>query len=254
MVENRLKSDLRDGGPMIGMGVSLGSMRAVEVVANSKFDFVMVDTLHGHFDKLGATTAIRMLLKSGHVPICRVSDCTFGQINAALDAGALGVVVPMVNTRAEVEQAVCAAFYPPLGERSKGSIARTVHGDDYAEEANGNLMLTIMVETSQAIKNIESILDVPRVDCCLIGASDLSFATGFATSSDDFRAHVKAVLGAAGPRNIPVGISVKSPSEISMWLQEGIRLFLASHDLALLEGAVADYDRSFASFRCGSDH
>ena len=249
MNPNSIKRKLGQHEIVTGFGLSMGSLRSAEISASTAFDFVMVDTLHGHFDKASATDALRSLARTGRAPFARVSGIEYGPINDFLDAGAVGIVVPMVCSREDAEKAVNCTFYPPLGRRSKGSIATVIYGSEYASRANDEIALIVMVETPDAVEKAEEIVSVGGVDGCLIGASDLSFVMGVGKQSPQFIDAVRHVRRAGAKRQVAVGISVGSVDEALFWAKEGLTFFLTSHDLALLVTCIGDYDRSFDRLR-----
>lgn len=246
-----LKELFAKGRLAIGTGVSLGSLRSVEIVANTSFDFAMVDTMHGHFDKSGATDAIRSLLRSGPAPLARVSENAPGLINDQLDAGALGVVIPMVESRAAAQAAVEATYYPPVGRRSKGSVASVVHGAGYADRANDLVSLIVMIETPEAVAAADEILSVHGITGCLIGASDLQFVLGVGRDSAEFLRAVDLVVAAGRRHHVAIGISIGEADEVAVWSERGVSFFLASHDLSILSEAIQRFDASFRSVRGG---
>jgi 2-keto-3-deoxy-L-rhamnonate aldolase RhmA len=237
---------LKKDKPVIGIGVCLGSSRIAEMAATSSFDYIMVDLLHSHYSKQEATSSIRFLSKcGGPVPIARVMNNDPGEINEVLDAGALGVIVPMVSSAEEAERAVMAAYYPPLGKRSKGSPAAVFHGSDYVEKINSLVKLIVMIETPEAAEKAEEILSVKGVGGCLIGASDLSFVMKETGCFDRFESSVAKVLDAGKKYNIAMGISVGSPEEVKKWYPRGADFFLASHDMGILNSAMKLHEKRF---------
>ena len=132
--------------PIVGLGLCLGSVRVAEMVSQTSFDYVMVDMLHSHFTKETATGSIRSLARSeGPIPFGRVANNDAGEINELLDAGAMGIVVPMIGSGAESMRAVEASYYPPIGKRSKGSPAAVFYGNDYYSKINRILNLIVMI-------------------------------------------------------------------------------------------------------------
>jgi 4-hydroxy-2-oxoheptanedioate aldolase len=249
MITNVVKQKLKSRKLVIGLGLSLGSTRSAEIAGNSMFDFVMVDTSHGHFDKVGATEALRLLARTGRMPFVRVHSNDFMAINGLLDAGALGMVVPMVNSPEEADKAVKATFYPPLGSRSKGSIATVVYGEEYVSNANAEIALIVMIETLDAVNRSDEILSVKGLDACLIGAADLSFTMGVEKDDRAFVDAVGRVITSTRKNGLSAGISVKNVEEALFWKDRGISFFLTSHDLALLTACIRDYDHSFEILR-----
>ena len=240
------KLQLKDTRPVVGFGICLGSARIAEMVAQTNFDYVMVDLLHSHFSKSEATTAIRSLAGlQGPVAIGRVADNLSGSINELLDAGAMGIIVPMIESKMEAEQAVRAAYYPPLGTRSKGSPAAVFYGPDYYEKINGTLSVIVMIETPEAAENAEQILSVPGITGCLIGAGDLSYILQETGRKDQLDQLIGNVLSVGKSHNIAIGISVNKPKDLEYWWYKGMYFFLVSHDMAVLAEAIRSQDNKF---------
>jgi 4-hydroxy-2-oxoheptanedioate aldolase len=249
--ENQVKKKMREGKVVVGVGMSLGSVRSVEAFAATEPDYLMVDLQHGHFDKDSATNALRSIAFTPAVPFARVASNDPAQINDALDAGALGVVVPMVNTRADAEAAVRAAYYHPAGERSRGSLACVPYGDEYPRAANDAISLVVMIETPEGVGNAREILSVAGIHCALIGPSDLSLAMGCSTRSVPFQEAVSTVVAAARANGVAVGIAASTAVEAAEWQGKGVRFFLATHDTALLRGLARQFVASFDAMRKG---
>jgi 4-hydroxy-2-oxoheptanedioate aldolase len=233
-MRNRIRSLLQAGEPFIGSTIMLGSTRATEIMSHAGFDFLMVDLQHGPFDKASATDAIRALAPSSTIPFARVAENSPGRINDVLDAGALGVVVPMVNSAREAVAAVEAAFYPPKGRRSKGSAATSIHGADYATWANDQVLLMVMIETAEAVGRADEILAVPGIDLCLVGTSDLSFEMGCQRNAEPIGAAIAATIAAGRAHGVAVGTAIGSPADIAELQPLGPAFYLISHDHGLL--------------------
>ncbi len=232
--------------PVVGFGVCLGSTRIAEMAAMTRFDYIMVDLLHSHFSKESATNAVRAIARSGGaVPLGRVSNNDPGSINDLLDAGAMGIIVPMVESAEEAVKAVDAIYYPPLGKRSKGSPAAVFYGPDYYTEINRNLNALVMIETVSAAGKADEILAVPGITGCLIGAGDLKFEMKMNGTHSEFMSVVDGVVESAGKNKIAVGISVGSPDELKTWWERGVDFFLTSHDMGILSTAMKKYDEKF---------
>lgn len=252
VVDGSLKAKLRARQTLIGVGLSMGCLRSVELVSRTQFDFAMIDTQHGHFDKPGATDAIRSIaFAHGPCPLARVSMNEAGPVNDLLDAGALGIVIPMLESASEAEAAVRHVFYPPLGRRSKGSLAPAVHGPRYAGQANASIALIVMIESPEGVSRASEILSVKGIDACLIGSSDLAFAMQTTKGSPELQRSIDRVVDAATASGIAAGINVGSAAEVERWVRRGLSFFLASHDLALLSEKIQAFDASFAGLRTG---
>jgi 4-hydroxy-2-oxoheptanedioate aldolase len=250
---NEVKRRLKDGDVIVGVGLSLGSVRSAEIFAAARCDFLMVDLQHGHYDKAGATNALRSIAATDCVPFARVGSNDPARINDVLDSGALGVVVPMINAPDQAEAAVRAAYYHPQGERSRGSLSTVVYGDDYGDQANGNIAVVLMLETPEAIRNARSIVSVKGVDCLLIGPSDLSLSMGCSTRDPRFMEAVDSVVAAAKEAGVAAGIAVSGAEEAELWIRRGLTFFLATHDTALLKKLAVQFMASFQPLRIGRD-
>lgn len=188
-VETVIPDDLRSRadaqGAALGAWISLREPIAAEVASRAGYDYVCVDMQHGlaDYDMMGRMLAATALGTS--LPIVRVPWNEPGAISRALDAGALGLIVPMVNTAEEAAAVVAAAKYPPVGARSHGPLAARIRfGDDYVAQANRIVSVIPMIETAEAVENVEAIASVPGVDGLYIGPADLSISLGLAPAGD----------------------------------------------------------------------
>jgi len=164
--------------------VQLGMFQQLPLPAISRYlarqgwDWLVLDMQHGSFDFQTAYECCHVIRQGGARPVVRVPVGNFSAIERVLDLGALGVVVPMVNSREEAEQAARAAKYPPLGKRSRGGDAWYHHGDDYTEAANQMTVLLVQIEHIKAVAVAEQILSVEGVDGFLMGQVDLAMSMG----------------------------------------------------------------------------
>lgn len=142
------------------------------------WDWIVLDMQHGCMDLTTAYECIHTIRTTGASPIVRVSIGGYSEIQKLLDLGAAGIVVPMVNSRAEAELAAQAAKYPPLGSRSVGGDAWYHYGNDYVQRANKETLLLVQIEHIQAVNSVEQILSVPGVDGCFMGQVDLAMSMG----------------------------------------------------------------------------
>jgi len=149
-------------------------------LAQQGWDWIILDMQHGCFDYEKAYECIHTIRTAGVRPVVRVSIGNYSEIQKVLDLGALGVVVPMVNSPEEAEQAAQAAKYPPLGSRSKGGDPWYHYGDNYTQSANRETLLLVQIEHVKAIRSVEQILSVKGVDGCFMGQVDLALSMGLA--------------------------------------------------------------------------
>ena len=179
MRENALKKIWAKGDAVINGWLSIPSGFSAEVMAHQGFDSLTIDMQHGVVDYQVAVSMLQGISTLGVVPLARVPWNDPARLMKILDAGAYGVICPMVNTRDEAEALVRACKYPPRGYRSWGPVRASIYaGSDYGDHANDNLVVMPMIETAEALKNLDDILSVPGVDAVYVGPSDLSLALG----------------------------------------------------------------------------
>jgi 4-hydroxy-2-oxoheptanedioate aldolase len=176
----------RDGRTTIGAWLSLRDPYLAEVAATAGYDYVCVDMQHGLSDFHDVTTLLHAMARTPTVPIVRVPWNEQGIIGRVLDAGALGVIIPMVNSPEEAQRAVNSCRYAPIGARSFGPLGASArYGADYATTANETVACIPMIETRQAVEAIDEILSVPGIDAIYVGPADLSLTYGLPPAVDN---------------------------------------------------------------------
>lgn len=192
---NTAKRRMLEGKPAMGAEVLLGSPLAAEIFSLLGFDFVQVDNQHGLWNQESTMSAFRSICLGSAVPMARVQQNDFYAIGSLLDRGALGIVVPMVET---VEQAKAAAFavrYPPRGGRSSGALAARFHGSNYESWIDEEVFLAVQIESNLAVEHAEEIMAVDGIDGCWIGPADLAKSMGVDLSTKEGKkAHEAAIL------------------------------------------------------------
>lgn len=185
-MKNRLKEKWQAGQPTFGVWLSIPSPLVAEAAALADFDYVCIDMQHGVADYQVTIAMLAAMRGADSTPIVRVPWLEPGIIGRVLDAGALGVVIPMVNSRAEAEAAVAACRYAPDGARSFGPIrAGMAWGADYYHSANAEVACIPMLETRQAVESVDDILSVPGIDAAYVGPADLSITYGLPPGVDN---------------------------------------------------------------------
>ncbi len=179
MRPNALREIWRRGGVVVNGWLSIPSAFAAEVMAHQGFDSLVVDMQHGVVDYQVAVTMLQGISTTGVVPLARVPWNDPAWIMKILDAGAYGVICPMISTPEDAEALVRACKYPPRGYRSWGPVRALIYaGSDYREHADQELLVLPMIETAEGLKNLDAILSVPGVDGVYVGPADLSLALG----------------------------------------------------------------------------
>ena len=192
---NIAKRRMLEGKAAFGVEVSLGSSLAAEMLSLLDFDFVQVDNQHGAWSQESTMSASRSISLGSAVPMVRVQQNDFYAIGSLLDRGALGIIVPMVET---IEQARAAAFavrYPPRGGRSSGAFGAGFHGSDYESWIDEEVFLAVQIETKLAVERVEEIMAVDGIDGCWIGPTDLAKSMGIELNTQEGKeAHEAAIL------------------------------------------------------------
>jgi 4-hydroxy-2-oxoheptanedioate aldolase len=182
---NKLKQMWRDGRWVTMGWLSVSHSFTAEVMARQGFDALVVDMQHGTTDMADVLPMLQAISQTDTVPVVRVPWNDPATIMKALDLGAYGILVPLINTAEDAAKAVAACRYPPVGMRSSGPV-RAVHygGADYVAKANDEIVVMGMVETTEGLANLDAICATPGLDAVYIGPADLSFALGLPPGPD----------------------------------------------------------------------
>jgi 4-hydroxy-2-oxoheptanedioate aldolase len=181
-----MKQIWREGGFVTLGWLSVGNSFTAEVMARQGFDALCIDMQHGLIDYNDVWPMLQAISQTDTVPVVRVPWNDPQIIMKALDAGAYGLIVPLINTADEAAAAVSAARYPPAGIRSFGPVRAGMYaGANYAQEANDEIVVFGMIETKQGIDNVDAICATPGLDGVYIGPADLSFALGLPPQGDN---------------------------------------------------------------------
>lgn len=243
MRENRLKQLWKQGGTAVNAWVTIPSSWSAEVMAHAGFDSLTIDMQHGLADYQTALSMLQAISTTDAVPLARVTWNDPGLIMRLLDAGVYGVICPMINTRAQAEAFVGACRYPPAGYRSFGPIrALTYGGEDYGLHANENILTLAMIETAQAMQNLDDILSTPGLDGLYVGPADLSMGMGLADLANfqnpELLRLLDTILDAAARRGVVPGVHANSPQNAIMLSERGFRFVTLYSDTLLLRTAA----------------
>ena len=185
MVES-LKARWQRGDVTLGAWCMIPSSLTAEILAKGGFDWVLVDMQHGCMDYSTAVEMIRAIDLAGITPVVRVPWNEPGIVGRMLDAGAMGIVAPMIQGVEEARRLVEACLYPPAGRRSLGPVRVGARdGMGYVASANARVCVIPMIETVEALAAVEDIAAVPGVDALFVGPFDLSFSLGLPPGDND---------------------------------------------------------------------
>jgi 4-hydroxy-2-oxoheptanedioate aldolase len=236
---NQLRDRWATGGTALGAWISLRDPIVAETAASLGFDYVCIDLQHGLNDYDGAADALAAMARTGATPLVRVPWNEPGIIGRALDAGAAGVIIPMVNSVDEAQRAASACHYWPTGTRSFGPIALGARGGFAGIEAANEQVLCIpMIETREAVEQIDDILGVPGISAVYIGPADLSITYGLRPgmdqSDDEWNAAIAKVVASCVAHEVIAGVHSAAPLAAKRG-EQGFRMITVSSDL----GSVA---------------
>ena len=228
---------------------------SAEVYAAQGWDAITLDTQHGLIGYHDAVAILQAIARTGVLPLVRVPGLESGAIMKLLDAGALGITCAMINTAADAERLVRICKYPPRGERSFGPArAALVHGEDYARRADSLVSVLAMVETAEAVANIDAILGVDGIDGIYLGPADLAQSMGRPVGIGDLdpavAAAIERVRAACVARGKIVGMIAPDPMRAWQLVERGFRFVSLSSDMRALAGQAKAWVEGFR--RCAA--
>ncbi|HYE32883.1 MAG TPA: aldolase/citrate lyase family protein [Methylomirabilota bacterium] len=236
----------------MGTWLSLASPFAARMMANAGFDWLTVDLEHTPASYETAALCFSAIAAGGSAPLARIPWNTGENIKRALDSGAWGVVVPMVNSRAEAELAVRATRYHPQGDRSIGGQLHAINfGTDaatYYARGNEELLLIVMIEHADGVERAEEILSVPGIDGVFIGPNDLSNSLGlkpeFDSADEKFVSAVNHIRETARKHGVPSGIHVADTAMAERRLKEGFQFIAVSSEAGMMLGKAREITKA----------
>ena len=230
------------GGQALGAWLALPSDVSAEATARTGFDYVCADLQHGALDYQNAVGLFQAVLVGGSRPIARVPWNEPGVIGKVLDAGAEGIILPMVNSADEATAAVRAGRYPPDGARSWGPVVAGMRAARGAADANAAVAIIPMIETVSALQHLDDILSVPGVDAIYVGPADLSLSLGLPPGNNDGEAAFDDALAAIvdGCRRHGVVAGIHASGALTpRRLEQGFAMVTVASDLLALRAALA---------------
>ena len=247
---NKLKEMFKKSEPIINGWLQIPSAFSAEVMAHQGWDSCTIDMQHGMIDYPNAVTMLQAISTTNVTPLARVNWNEPGQIMKILDAGCYGIICPMVSKRDEAERFINACLYPPKGYRSYGPVRGLLYGgNDYAKEADKEVLKLAMIETKEALSKLDEILDTPNLDGIYIGPADLSLALGEEPGFDKpentlvFK-EISKILESAKKRDLLAGIHNGSVEYAQKMIKKGFDLVTVGSDQRFLSsGAKASVDK-----------
>lgn len=243
MTTNPLLERWREGGAAVGGWLAVGNAYTAELMGMLGFHWLCIDLQHGQVAEADLHSMLPAIAATPTVPLVRVAWNRPEAIMKALDAGAMGVIVPMVNDAGSAREAVRACRYPPQGLRSFGPIRAGMRGLADPAEANRQIACIVMIETQQALDNIDEILAVPGIDAIYVGPSDLGLARGRSARGDtDEAGHaedVEYIAQRAQQQGVVAGIHTSSLAYAQRWLAVGFRMVTLGSDSGFMARAAA---------------
>lgn len=244
-MRNALKDRLTGGENCINGWLSMSNGYGAELMARHPWDSLTVDLQHGVHDYASMVACFQGASASGIPLLARVPSLEAGMIGKVLDAGAWGVICPMVNSAEQATNLAAASLYPPLGERSNGPNRAAGYGEPaaaYQSFANAEVLVIPMIETIAAIDALDGILEVPGVSGIYVGPSDLAFSMGyqpaFDTENPEILAIYERVARSAKAHGKFAGIHCLDPVYAARMTQLGFQFVTVSSDaLLMMNGA-----------------
>lgn len=254
MRKNVVRQRLLSGKPSLGAMLSLGSPHVAELMAHAGLDWLIIEAEHTAIETPQVEHMLMAISGTDTIPIVRTLSADPLLIQKTLDLGAMGVFVPMVRSAEEARAVVEATRYPPEGKRGFGPFRAshyTLDYDDYLANANDNIIVALIIETKEAVENIEEILDVPGVDVVYFGLFDLCIAMGLNPLEMPFPeidAIVARTLKLCKEKGVAIGAGAMTPAGLQEQLDQGYTFVNYGSDALILkekalEGVQAFRDR-----------
>ncbi|MCB1740106.1 MAG: 2,4-dihydroxyhept-2-ene-1,7-dioic acid aldolase [Gammaproteobacteria bacterium] len=242
MRKNKLREIWKSGANTINGWLGIPNSMSAEIVANAGFESVTIDMQHGCVPFPSVVPMFQAICTTDAVPMIRVPWNEPGIIMRVLDAGAYGVICPMINTVAEARALVTACRYPPLGSRSNGPFRASIYGGaDYVQHANDEVLVLAMIETEQAIANLPEILKVEGLDGVYVGPSDLGLSMGeqatLAPTAQKVIDGIKKIADLTNAAGLIPGIHCDGPETILTRYEQGYRFATLLNDARLMAAA-----------------
>ncbi|MFI4873771.1 MAG: HpcH/HpaI aldolase/citrate lyase family protein [Blastopirellula sp. JB062] len=242
MRTNPVKQKLKSGQPTFGTWLSLGDFFASRTLARMDWDWLTLDLEHSPIDWSQAAIIFAAIADAGGAPLARVPRGDHDLIKRVLDAGAWGIVVPMVDTVEQAKAAIAAAKYPPLGDRSVGggmhSLNFDASPDEYYAAANDEILVVLQTESPQGVANAKEIYALPGCDAIFIGPNDLwaqmKTVERPEPTVDDHEALIQQVIATGKEVGTPTGLHVMSAEQAQQRAEQGMQFIAVGSDIRMM--------------------
>ncbi|MEX0715785.1 MAG: aldolase/citrate lyase family protein [Planctomycetaceae bacterium] len=242
MKKNPVKAALKEGQPQVGTWLSFGNIHSARLMARVGFPWVNLDMEHSPIDWSEAAWIFGAVADAGCVPLVRVPQGHYHLIKRALDAGAMGIIAPMINTVEEAKEVLNAAKYPPQGNRSLGGNLHSLNFDatagDYFKKANDEILVVLQTESPEGVRNAEEIYGLPGVDAIFVGPVDLTAQMrtpdGVDPSPGELEEMLQRVLAAGKKVGTPVGLHVQGVEQAQKRIDEGWQFIAVGSELKFM--------------------
>lgn len=248
MITNALKPMWADGKATLNGWLASANSVSAEIMAAQPYDSLTIDMQHGLIGYSDVVPMLQAMHASNVVPLVRVPWLDAEPVMKVLDAGAYGVICPMINNRRQAERLVSYVRYPPGGTRSFGPTRALLSaGADYAQHANGEILCLAMIETAEAMENLEEIVSTPGIDGVYIGPSDLALGIGngrlaphFDREEEEMVTAIRKIRAAAHDAGIRAALHCGTPEYAARAVGWGFDMVTVSSDVRLLSAAASD--------------
>lgn len=244
MQTNKTREKLIAGQAAFGTFMGLGSPNLAELLSQVGLDYLVIETEHNGLDSAEIEHMLMAIKGTETTPIVRIPSHDTVYIQRALDMGAMGIIVPMLKTADDAEAIVAASRYPPDGTRGWGPLRAsqyTLDNDDYLKRANDNILVAGLLETKEAVENLDEITSVPGLDALFIGMWDLCFSMGLNPMDMPFPetdAVLKRALEIGKKNGVAIGMGSNTPEDLIRHKKQGFTFLGYGPDYYLMINAI----------------
>lgn len=236
----RIREKLRSGKPSLGSWMQIPNSSVAEIMGRAGYDWIAVDLEHGAFSRQILPDIFLALENGGVLPIARVAQALPNDIKQALDAGARGLILPMIESKEQLKNAIESASYPPIGTRGVGYCRANLFGKNfeaYAQQSS-DILIVAQIENIRAVENLENIISVEKLDAIIIGPYDLSGSMNLTAQFDhpEFIKVMDSILKTAKKSQVPVGLHIVQPDKnvLKLRISEGFQFIAYGTDAVFL--------------------